>query len=447
MRTDERVGYGDLPNGALIYEADLWRAMANRHPALLWISDTTGMCTVFNEAWLSWRGRTLDEEFGAGWLTGVHPDDADRCMSTYLEHFAERTAFEMTYRLQRADGEYRQILDAGAPWFDSAGEFAGFVGSCLDITDHIAAARKFAETEALYRATVTGLHEGVVVTDREGIVLSANPAVEGLLSVRAEDLQGQPLLTSVEGLGIVDEDRRRIENHDMPMSVVLRTGMPVEDQILGWERDGELRWHSINSRPLQREGESRVFAVVTSCVDITEQKHATDDAHFKAQHDALTGLTNRWGLRDQVRLVLERTAREGDDVALAYCDLDNFKQVNDSLGHAAGDALLQLVANRIVQCIRSGDVVARVGGDEIVVVLAQVTGLSGAVTAAEKIRSMISQPVSIAGSAVTPKLSIGVTLVESLEVLEASLDRADEAMYAAKAAGRDRVATSQDLTG
>ncbi len=163
----------------------------------------------------------MEEESGIGWLSGVHAEDADTCMTTYLAHFAERTPFEMTYRLQRADGEYRQILDAGAPWYSSDGEFAGFVGSCLDITDHIAAARRLAETEELYRATVAGLHEGVIVTDGEGVVLSVNDAAVGLLGVAADDLLGRPLLDLAERVPFVDVDGRPVATDERPSAVVL----------------------------------------------------------------------------------------------------------------------------------------------------------------------------------------------------------------------------------
>ena len=441
VRSSEHTKVSDLPHGALVYEAERWRAMANKHPALLWVSDTTGMCTEFNESWLAWRGRTLAEEFGTGWLTGVHPDDADACMSTYLSHFAERTPFEMTYRLQRADGEYREILDAGAPWYLSDGEFAGFVGSCLDITDHLADARRLAESEELYRATVAGLHEGVIVTDGEGIVLSANPAVVALLGVEPADLIDKPLLGLAERVPFMDVSGRTLEIHERPSAVVQRTGEPVCNVVIGWWLHGELRWHNVNSRPLRQHDEDHVFAVVTTFVDITDQKHAADDARYQARHDELTGLVNRWGLRDQVRQVMERSPHRGTQVALAYCDLDNFKQVNDSLGHAAGDELLRVVAARMATCARSGDVVVRVGGDELVVVLEGVTGIDGAVAAAEKIRQAVGTPVHIAGATVRPRLSIGVTMLPSLERLDYSLHCADEAMYTAKAAGRDRVAT------
>lgn len=441
---------------SLRYESDRWRAMANQHPAMLWVSDTTGMCTNFNDAWLGWRGRTVDQEYGTGWLEGVHPDDADACMSTYLEHFAARTPFEMTYRLQRADGEYRPILDAAAPWLGSDGRFAGFVGSCMDITDHVATARRLAESEELYRATVEGLHEGVVVTDGSGVVLSVNPAAQRQLGVDEADLLDRPLLDLADRVPFVDSAGQAVATADRPVAVVLRTGEPVVNAVMGWALNGEVRWHLVNCRPLRRPVDSQfhdrpgaheVFAVVTSFVDITERKQAEEDAHFRAHHDPLTGLVNRWGLRDRVRAVLERCPRTPSDVVLAYCDLDNFKQVNDSLGHAAGDALLREVAARVAACVRADDVVARVGGDELLVVLTGVRGMDGAVAAAEKIRTAVRRPLDVAGSMLTPSVSIGVSPLASLDRLDEALRQADEAMYAAKCAGRDRVVTSPPNSG
>jgi diguanylate cyclase (GGDEF)-like protein len=184
-------------------------------------------------------------------------------------------------------------------------------------------------------------------------------------------------------------------------------------------------------------------AVVTSFLDVTAQKHAADSARHEARHDALTGLVNRWGLRDVVRQVLDRSPRRGDDVALLYCDLDNFKQVNDRFGHAVGDALLQEVARRIQASTRSGDIVARIGGDEVVVVLDAVHGLQAATLVAEKIRNDVARPITLRSTTVIPHLSIGVALLPDYEAFDDALNLADEAMYAAKAAGRNRVVTLQ----
>jgi len=112
-----------------------FRTMADCAPVLLWMAGTDARCNFFNQTWLTFRGRSLAEEFGFAWAGGVHPEEFQMCMDTYMEAFRERREFEMVYRLQRHDGEYRWILDHGTPRFAPSGEFLGYIGSCTDITE------------------------------------------------------------------------------------------------------------------------------------------------------------------------------------------------------------------------------------------------------------------------------------------------------------------------
>jgi PAS domain S-box-containing protein len=112
-----------------------FRNMADASPVLLWMSRTDSLCTFFNQTWLDFTGRTMAQEWGVGWAEGVHPEDLERCLQTYVDAFNARHVFEMEYRLRRADGEYRWILDRGTPRYAADGTFAGFIGSCIDITD------------------------------------------------------------------------------------------------------------------------------------------------------------------------------------------------------------------------------------------------------------------------------------------------------------------------
>src|SRR6185436_10566105 len=112
-----------------------FRTMADTAPVLIWRSGTDRACDFFNKPWLDFRGRTLEQEAGSGWTDGVHPDDRATCMDTYVTAFAAREPFRMEYRLQRADGVYRWVLHIGVPRFDDAGQFSGFIGSAIDITE------------------------------------------------------------------------------------------------------------------------------------------------------------------------------------------------------------------------------------------------------------------------------------------------------------------------
>ncbi len=112
-----------------------FRLLSDAAPVLIWVSDRTGKCVFFNRGWLDFTGRTHEQECGDGWAEGVHGDDLEACLATYLSHFHARKPFKMEYRLRRFDGEYRWLIDAGVPYNDASGSFAGFIGSCIDITE------------------------------------------------------------------------------------------------------------------------------------------------------------------------------------------------------------------------------------------------------------------------------------------------------------------------
>ena len=112
-----------------------FRLLADAAPVMIWMSGPDALCTYVNRAWLEFRGRTLDEEAGNGWTEGLHPDDRDLCLDTYLKAFGARQPFRMRYRLQRADGEYSWVEAAGMPHYEDGGAFAGFMGSAIDISD------------------------------------------------------------------------------------------------------------------------------------------------------------------------------------------------------------------------------------------------------------------------------------------------------------------------
>lgn len=136
-RTQER----ERSQAALRESEQRFRTMANSAPVLIWTAGTDGACTFFNDRWLQFTGRSMAEQLGDGWVEGVHPDDLERCLRVYGSAFAARRTFAMEYRLRRFDGEYRMMMDEGAPRFEPDGAFAGFIGSCSDVTE-----RREAET-------------------------------------------------------------------------------------------------------------------------------------------------------------------------------------------------------------------------------------------------------------------------------------------------------------
>jgi diguanylate cyclase (GGDEF)-like protein len=159
----------------------------------------------------------------------------------------------------------------------------------------------------------------------------------------------------------------------------------------------------------------------------------------RARYDQLTGLLNRKEVLDRLDALRRRRPRTGRDIAAVFCDVDEFKAINDTHGHVAGDELLRVIAERMRASVRSGDTVARFGGDEILVILDGVHDLDEAVRIAKKLHREVRQPIAIPGGSVRATLSVGVTLATADESIDTLLSRADQAMYEAKQAGRDEV--------
>jgi PAS domain S-box-containing protein len=149
-----------------------FRVIADSAPVMIWVSGLDKRCTFFNQGWLSFTGRTMEQELGEGWATGVHPDDLESCLQIYVSSFDAQRDFQMEYRLRRADGEYRWILDFGIPRFANGGTFVGYMGSCIDITE-----RRRVQEEALDRSKLESL--GVLTS---GIAHYFNNLLGGILA-------------------------------------------------------------------------------------------------------------------------------------------------------------------------------------------------------------------------------------------------------------------------
>jgi PAS domain S-box-containing protein len=134
-----------------------YAALVEQAPIMIWRAGTTAECDYFNERWLQFRGRSMEQETGNQWADGVHPEDLQHCLKTYLDAFAERRTFEMHYRLKCVDGTYRWILDRGGPYFGEDGAFHGYIGSCIDITEQIEAQRAADEARERELANLRGL--------------------------------------------------------------------------------------------------------------------------------------------------------------------------------------------------------------------------------------------------------------------------------------------------
>ena len=159
---------------SILKARDFYLTLFDESPTLIWRAGPDAMCDYFNATWLSFTGRRLDGELGYGWMEGLHPEDRDSYLTAYLEAFRERKPFEMEYRLKRCDGEYRWLITVGKPFNDLDGNFAGYVGSCYDMTDRKTADGKLAESERQYREMLENVQLVALTLDPEGIVIFCN---------------------------------------------------------------------------------------------------------------------------------------------------------------------------------------------------------------------------------------------------------------------------------
>jgi two-component system, LuxR family, sensor kinase FixL len=173
-----------LAQDALRESESRFRAMADTAPVMIWMSGTDKLCTFFNKGWLGFTGRSLAQELGNGWAEGVHREDFDRCFEVYANSFDARQPFTMEYRLRRGDGQFRWVLDNGTPRLASDGNFLGYIGSCIDITE-----RKQAQDR--FRLVVEASPNGIVLVNAQGHIMLVNACCEKLFGYKREELIGQ----------------------------------------------------------------------------------------------------------------------------------------------------------------------------------------------------------------------------------------------------------------
>ena len=297
-----------------------------------------------------------------------------------------------------------------------------------DVSERHRAQEAIEESEQRFRLLAENMSD-VVTLVRDGIVEWVSPSVTAVAGWQPEDIVG----TAPVGLMHPDDLDRVLEAWLTADAVLPRLRYRLRS------KDATYHWVDAEGRVTTTPDGGRLSVVATRKVD--NEVAALDALESMARHDELTGLVNRHEVFRQIDRVISGPARTGTRVAMAFCDLDGFKDVNDSLGHQAGDELLRAVARRLERAVRSGDVVARLGGDELLVVLNGVHDTDDAMRIAEKLRSEIRLPTPVSGGTVIVSASIGVALVEPGESADDIIARADAAMYEAKRAGKDRVVT------
>lgn len=387
----------------------------------------------------------------------VHPEDR-ATVDAALEAARRGESAQFRYRVKRAGDGATRWLDSRASGVFENDTLVRLVGAVADVTEKVNAEAKVIETNNFLEAVLMASPDYTFITDvRTGVSTfgsrellgfprgyAASLGVGAIEAMVHPDDQVELRALNLEARGLSDGEVRTIRYR-------LR------------HSDGQWRWFSRHVVPFRRDETGRVSEVLGVLRDIDDVVRAEEQLTHSSLHDALTGLPNRALLLDRLEAAVARSAREEREVAVLYCDLDGFKNVNDTAGHAAGDAVLVEVASRFRSALRDGDTVARVGGDEFVVVVepwnrtmvkpsrhrvaSPSDERSFSREVARRIVQAIAEPFRVAGREFEITVSIGVahlrhSSLSAEQSVVRAIEQADEAMYVAKHEGKNRVHVS-----
>jgi len=404
----------------------------------LWDYDAQTNRTWFSPRWKGMLGFAENDVITSpDWHRMVHPEDLARVSAAMRDHIAGKTPmFESVHRLKHTDGEWRWVIGRACARVDDQGRLRRLIGVELDITE-----RKLYE-EALFREkesaqiTLQSIGDGVITCDAHGRVEYLNPVAEELTGWRLEDSLGRTIDEIFRAFH--EETCEPLEN---PLAVAVRRIRSIKSvrPMLLIRKDGNELYIESTASPI-RDGTGTVTGGVLVFHDVSESRELNRRLSYHASHDVLTGLVNRREFETRLERALKSAKARETSYALCYIDLDQFKIVNDTCGHSAGDALLGQVGALLKSKVRWRDTLARLGGDEFGVLL-ESCSLEEALRTAESLREAIRN-FRYTWEDRTFRLgcSIGVVpITAENEDVASVLSAADSACGAAKESGRNRV--------
>lgn len=452
---------------ALLASETRFRTLATHAPVGIFQTNAQGECIFVNKRWVEITGTSSVRAMGYGWTEGLHPDDREAALAEWQAAARSGREFSQEYRFQTPEGTVTWVFGNATPLRDEKGEITGYLGTIMDISERkrtellekdrngvlemisqnrplkvvLNALVQLAERQypellgsvlllrdgRLYHGAAPNLPESFTQLV-DGLALSAILKTQDMAAYRGETL----IVTNMADKP--DKDGYR----ELALQHKLRAywSAPI------FSSDGALLgiFTSYYRQPNKPTPEERQLVRMASRLAgiAIEHHQLTEQLVYQAQHDALTGLSNRSLFEDRLQQAIAHARRNDCLVGLLYLDLDQFKQVNDSLGHITGDALLRQVTERLQGCLRQEDTLARLGGDEFAAVLAELESPHAAAVIAEQILEITSVPFTIRGQELKVTISIGISLypADSLRADEL-LSMADHALYRCKQQGKN----------
>ncbi|MEA2336767.1 MAG: hypothetical protein QOE82_774 [Thermoanaerobaculia bacterium] len=418
-----------LAENALRESEERYRLLVERMREGLVQAGNDGVLRFVNDRFCEMVGYTREELVGLqGDLLLAYPEDV-ALMREKTRLRMRHVADQYEVRVRRKDGTVVWLEIGGAPVVDAAGNVVGSIGVHNDVTERRMAEEALRESEARYRLMAENSTDMISRTSNRGIVLYASDASRRLLGYEPSELVGRSFYDFIFEL-----DREEVRY----LSSLIHEAGPTTFAYRVEKKDGTLVWFETTSRSVRDALTGEIREIVGVSRDVTERKRVEEQIEYQAYHDALTGLPNRRLFRDRLTVALAHARRLKNPLAVMFLDLDRFKVVNDTLGHSTGDELLKAIAARLQASLREEDSIARMGGDEFTVLLADLKTPDDAAKIAQKVLDTVALPLQIDGTELFITTSIGIALFPSDgDTAELLLANADHAMYRAKDAGRN----------
>lgn len=417
-----------------------FRAISDALPLGIFVSDAAGECVYSNAAYHKISGLDFDQALGTNWSRAIHPEDRQRVVSEWREAVRSGLLFQAEVRFLRDDQSVVWTrLNATA--MRDGEVLHGYVQTVEDISERMKAEAVLrAAEESLYeekeraQVTLNSIGDAVVSTDPEGRVTYLNLVAERMTGWSLEDAVGQSL---ADVFRIIDGATREVATNPAERAIAENRTVGLAADCILVRRDGMEFAIEDSAAPIH-DRNGRVTGAVIVFHDVSESRAMAEKMAYLAQHDFLTGLANRALLTERLSRAIGLAQRHKKQVALLFADLDDFKRINDSMGHTVGDQLLKLVADRLVSCVRATDTVCRQGGDEFVILLAEIEQPQDAANVAEKLIAALEVPQLVGEHEYAVTLSVGISVYpDDSHDVDTVMHNADTAMYQAKASGRN----------
>ncbi len=419
-RTDEARLPGEL---LASFDGMVYRCRIDEHWSMEFLSSGCEPLTGYAPLLLT-SGRIAYEDI-------THPEDRTRVRDCIYAALETNERFSIEYRIVRRDGAVRWVQEMGTGVRAASGGYVALEGFIQDITRRKESEQALHEAERRFRSLFDNAVEGIFQSTPDKGYLAVNPALARMYGYASpEDMI--ETLRDIDQQLYVDGDRRQEFLDQMN-----RHGQVISFESQVRRRDSNIIWISENAHTV-RDDDGRILFFEGTVVDITERRMYEAKIRHQATHDALTGLPNRNLLYDRLQQAIHGSRRSQDIAAVAFIDLDQFKFINDSLGHQVGDELLKAVTARLKSCLRATDTVARQGGDEFVLVLANQKSMEAITDTVRRIIAVVAEPWPHGGIDLHVTCSVGISVYPGDgQDAETLLRNADSAMYKAKELGRN----------